>query len=101
MAATALIGAPFTMKAMAGPEPIPMSMLSEAIPCCMRASPAKAVYSTATPCWPKKPLRIPISTGTNENASATALPTRRSSAAFAEGAKPKMHATMRTSAVEQ
>jgi hypothetical protein len=81
IAATPLIGAPLTMNAMAGPEPRAMSRLSEAIACCMRASPAKEIDSISSPFLAKKPLRMPMSSGTNENASGTALPTRSFSAA--------------------
>src|SRR5262245_49455664 len=81
MAVTALIGAPLAMNAMAGPDPSAMSRLSDAIACCMRASPANAIDSISSPCLAKKPLRMPMSSGTNENASGTALPTRSFSAA--------------------
>src|SRR6516164_3154351 len=83
MAATALIGAPLTMNAIAGPEPSAMSRLSDAIACCMRASPVNAIDSMSRPLFAKKPLRMPMSSGTNENASGTALPTRSGSAARA------------------
>src|SRR5262245_24181166 len=86
MAVTALMGAPLAMNAMAGPEPSAMSRLSEAMACCMRASPANAIDSISSPCLAKMPLRMPISSGTNENASGTALPTRSFSAAPAGGA---------------
>src|SRR5262245_2845062 len=87
MAATALIGEPLTMNAIAGPEPSAMSRLSEAIACCMRASPAKAIDSISSPYLAKNPLRMPMSSGTNENASGTALPTRSFSAAPAGAAR--------------
>src|SRR5580700_2707173 len=83
MAATPLIGEPLTMKAKAGPEPSAMSMESDAIACCSLASPAKAEPSTSRPFSLKKPLRMPMSSGVNENASGTALPTRKVSAACA------------------
>src|SRR5580700_8679280 len=83
MAATPLIGEPLTMKAKAGPEPSAMSMESEAIACCSLASPAKALPSTSRPLFLKKPLRMPMSSGVNENASGTALPTRKVSMACA------------------
>ncbi len=60
-----------------------MSIESAAAACCMRASPAKAIDSTSTLFFWKMPLRMPTSGGTNENASATALPTRSLSAAAA------------------
>src|SRR5262249_19403907 len=66
--------------AIAGPEPSAMSRLSDAIACCMRASPVKAIDSISRPCFANNPLRMPISSGTNENASGTALPTRSVSA---------------------
>src|SRR5580700_8016114 len=86
MAATPLIGEPLTMKARAGPEPSAMSMESDAIACCSLASPAKAEPSTSRPFSLKKPLRMPMSSGVNENASGTALPTRKVSAAGAGAA---------------
>src|SRR5215468_8827558 len=88
MAATALIGAPLTMNAIAGPEPSAMSRLSDAIACCIRASPVKAIDSMSRPLFANKPLRMPMSSGTNENASGTALPTRSVSAAPAPGIEP-------------
>ena len=88
MAATALIGAPLTMNAIAGPGPSATSRLSEAIACCMRASPVKAIDSMSSPLFANRPLRMPMSRGTNENASGTALPTRRVSAAPAPGIQP-------------
>src|SRR5262245_21889436 len=87
MAATPLMGEPLMMNAIAGPEPSAMSRLSDAIACCMRASPANAIDSISSPCLAKNPLRMPISSGTNENASGTALPTRSFSAAPAGGAR--------------
>src|SRR5262245_40541894 len=87
MAATPLIGEPLMMNAIAGPEPSAMSRLSDAIACCMRASPANAIDSISSPCLAKNPLRMPISSGTNENASGTALPTRSFSAAPAGAAR--------------
>src|SRR5262249_13120192 len=89
MAATALIGAPLTMNAIAGPEPSATSRLSDAIACCMRASPVKAIDSMSRPLFANRPLRMPMSSGTNENASGTALPTRSGSAARAGDAKNK------------
>src|ERR1700688_4513480 len=86
MAATPLIGEPLTMKARAGPEPSAMSIESEAIACCSLASPAKAEPSTSRPLFLKKPLRMPMSSGVNENASGTALPTRKVSVACAGAA---------------
>src|SRR5262245_31916213 len=82
MAATPLMGEPLTMNAIAGPEPSAMSRLSDAIACCMRASPANAIDSISSPCLAKNPFLMPISSGTNENASGTALPTRSLSAAL-------------------
>src|SRR5712692_817359 len=81
MPATPLIGAPLTMNAMAGPEPSRTSIESAAAACCMRASPANAIDSISSPLAAKMPLRIPTSSGTNEKASGTALPTRSFSAA--------------------
>ena len=46
----------------------------------MRASPAKAINSISMPFFWKNPFFMPTSSGTNENASGTALPTRRVSA---------------------
>src|SRR5262245_59853236 len=86
MAATPLIGEPLTMNAMAGPEPSAMSRLSAAIACCILASPAKATDSTSMPFFAKMPCFMPTSSGTNENASGTALPTRSFSAASADAA---------------
>ena len=54
----------------------------------MRASPVNAIDSMSRPLLAKKPLRMPMSSGTNENASGTALPTRSVSAAPAPGIKP-------------
>src|SRR6202035_5786196 len=62
MAAPALPGEPLTMKAMPGPEPIPMSIEFAVIACCNLASPANALASTSTPFFAKKPLRLPIFT---------------------------------------
>src|SRR5262249_728614 len=84
------------MNAIAGPEPSAMSRLSEAIACCMRASPVKAIASMSRPCFAKKPLRMPMSRGTNENASGTALPTRSVSAAPTLRDKGKAPATSRS-----
>src|ERR1019366_1978860 len=81
IAAMPLIGAPLAMNAIAGPEPSAISMLSAAIACCMRASPAKMLDSIWSPFCANSPLRIPISSGTNEKATPTALPTRSVSAA--------------------
>ena len=81
MAATALTVEPLTMKAMPGPEPIPMSIEFAVIACCNLASPANALASASTPFFAKKPLRMPMSSGVNENASGTALATRSGSAA--------------------
>jgi hypothetical protein len=50
------------------------------------ASPAKALPSTSRPLFLKKPLRMPMSSGVNENASGTALPTRKVSVASAGAA---------------
>src|SRR5207244_3917902 len=82
------IGAALPMNAIAGPEPSATSRLSEAIACCMRASPVKAIDSISRPLFANKPLRMPMSSGTNENASGTALPTRKVSAAAAPGIEP-------------
>jgi len=60
-----------------------MSMESDAMACCSLASPAKAEPSTSRPFSLKKPLRMPMSSGVNENASGTALPTRKVAAACA------------------
>src|SRR5262245_13801028 len=87
MAATPLMGEPLMMNAIAGPEPSAMSTLSDAIACCMRASPANEIDSISSPCLAKNPLRMPMSSGTNENASGTALPTRSFSAAPAGAAR--------------
>jgi len=78
-----LIGAPLAMNAIAGPEPTRMSIEPAAAACCIRASPVKAIDSTSRPFLAKMPVRMPISIGVNENASATALPTRSFSAACA------------------
>jgi hypothetical protein len=83
MAATPLIGAPLTMKAIAGPEPSRRSIESAAAACCMRASPAKAMSSGSILFFWKMPALTPTSGGTKLNASATALPTRTLSAAAA------------------
>src|SRR5262249_10135659 len=83
-----LVGAGVGMKGIGGPEPSATSRLSEAIACCMRASPVKAIDSMSSPLFANKPLRMPMSSGTNENASGTALPTRSVSAAPAPGTEP-------------
>src|SRR5262245_46624783 len=101
MAATALIGAPLTMNAIAGPEPSAMSRLSDAIACCMRASPVNAIESMSRPLFANKPLRMPMSSGTNENASGTALPTRKVSAAPAPGPKNNALATESSAAIKE
>ena len=85
MAAIALIGEPFMMNAIAGPEPSARSIESDAIACCILASPANAIDSASMPYFWKKPFFMPMSSGTNENASGTALPTLSLSTA-AEGA---------------
>ena len=78
MAAIAFTGEPLAMKAMPGPEPSATSILSAAIACCSLASPAKAVACTSRPSFLKMPSWMPTSSGTKENASGTALPTRNS-----------------------
>src|SRR5262249_58841671 len=57
------------------------SSLTAAIACCTRASQVNAMESMSRPLFAKKPLRMPMSSGTNENASGTALPTGKVSAA--------------------
>src|SRR6266700_2563431 len=47
MAAMALIGEPLTMKAIAGPEPSARSIESDAMACCIFASPANAIDSAS------------------------------------------------------
>src|SRR5262249_49826721 len=101
MAATALIGAPLTMNAIARPEPSATSRLSDAIACCMRASPVNAIDSISRLLFANKPLRMPMSSGTNENASGTALPTRKVSAALAPGPKNKALATESIAAIKE
>src|ERR1700730_14921226 len=76
MAATPTTGAPLTMKASSGPEPRPTSMLPAASACCNLALPPKSYFSTSIACLLKIPVSMPISPGTKENASDTALPTR-------------------------
>ncbi len=80
MAAMPFTGEPLTMKASPGPEPSAMSMPSAAIACCRRASPPKFAISMSRPCRLKMPVRTPMSSGTKENASRPALPTRSRSA---------------------
>src|SRR6516165_6629492 len=94
-----LIFAPLTMNAIAGPEPSAMSRLSDAIACCMRASPVNAIDSMSRPLFANRPLRMPMSSGTNENASGTALPTRSGSAARAPGTRIKPLAASNSTAV--
>src|SRR5262245_7447766 len=101
MAATALIGAPLTTNAIAGPEPSATSRLSDAIACCMRASPVNAIESMSRPLFAKKPLRMPMSSGTNENASGTALPTRKVSAAPEPCTKSKALASESIAAIKE
>src|SRR5262249_51873972 len=84
MAAIPLIGEPFMMKAIAGPEPSARSIESDAIACCIFASPANAIDSASMPYFWKKPFFMPMSSGTNENASGTALLTLSFSAAADE-----------------
>ena len=87
MAATALAGTPLAGKAMPGPLPKPISMLSETRPCCMRASPAKPVTTSSSPCLAKMPTSSPTSIGVKVQANGTALPIRSLSAAGALAAK--------------
>ena len=87
IAAIAFAGDPFMMNAMPGPEPSATSIPSPAVACCSLASPAKAINSISRPYFWKMPLRIPTSSGTNEKASGTALPTRNLSAAKDDVAK--------------
>src|SRR5262245_26807346 len=101
MAATALIGAPLTMNAIAGPEPSAMSRLSDAIACCMRASPVKAIASMSRPLFANKPLRMPMSSGTNENASGTALPIRSLSVALAPATSNELLASQSSAAIKE
>ena len=86
IAAMPLMGEPLTMKASAGPELSAMSTLSAAMPCCSLASPPKLEISRSRPCFLKMPVCAPTSTGTKENASRPALPTRKVSAVPADGA---------------
>src|ERR1051325_4954006 len=95
MAAIALIGEPFLMKAIAGPEPSARSIVSDAIACCIFASPANAIDSGSTPYFWKKPFFIPMSSGTNEKASGTALPTLSFSAAVAGAASSRLASSAR------
>jgi hypothetical protein len=83
MAPTALAGTPFTMNAMPGPLPMPMSTESEVRPCWSLASPLNAEASTSMPCLAKMPIWMPTSSGVKVQANATALPTRSFSAALA------------------
>src|SRR5262245_48480675 len=101
MAATALIGAPLTMHAIPGPEPSATSRLSDAIACCMRASPVNAIDSMSRPLFANRPLRMPMSSGTNENASGTALPTRSGSAAPAPGTRIEPLASKSIAAIKE
>ena len=87
MAATALAGTPFARKPMPGPLPKLTSMLSETRPCCIRASPAKPVTVSSSPCLAKVPVSTPTSIGVKVQAKGTALPTRTLSAASATEAK--------------
>ena len=84
MAATPLIGAPLAMNAMAGPgaeQDVDASRRPPPAACGRR----RRTRSTRSPAraWRRCPVRMPMSTGTNENASGTALPTRSFSAARA------------------
>src|ERR1700685_95769 len=83
MAATALAGTPLAMKAMPGPEPMPISIEPEARSCCSLASPADADSSISRPCLAKMPAAMPISSGVNDQANGTTLATRSFSAAWA------------------
>ena len=56
MAATAFAGTPLAMKAMPGPLPMPMSMLSAVSACCILASPPNAETSISTPCLANMPV---------------------------------------------
>src|SRR5215831_16855644 len=87
IAAMPFTGEPLTMKASPGPEPSAMSIPSAAIACCSLASPPKLAISMSRFCRRKMPVRTPMSTGTNENASRPALPTRRVSAEAAVAAR--------------
>src|SRR5579864_1833930 len=84
MAATAFAGTPLTMKAMPGPEPMPISIEPEVRSCCSLASPADADSSMSRPCLAKMPVCMPMSSGVNDQANGTTLATRSFSAAFAE-----------------
>jgi hypothetical protein len=85
MAATALAGTPLARNPIPAPLPRPKSMLSDTSACCTRASPAKPVTSSSSPCLAKVPTAMPTSIGVNVQANGTALPTRtRSAAAAAE-----------------
>src|ERR1700722_6422311 len=86
MAAMPRTGEPLTMKASPGPEPSAMSIAPAAIACCNLASPPKLAISMSRPCCLKIPVRTPTSSGTNENASRPALPTRSVSAEAAVAA---------------
>src|SRR5438477_434138 len=70
MAATAFAGTPLAMKAMPGPLPIPMSMLSAVSACCNLASPPNADTSISSPCLANRPVVIPTSTGVKDHAKA-------------------------------
>src|SRR5580704_17449242 len=83
MAATALAGTPLAMKAMPGPEPMPMSIEPEARSCCSLASPADADSSISRPCLAKMPAAMPTSSGVNDQANGTTLATRSFSVAWA------------------
>src|SRR5579883_27900 len=86
IAAMPFTGEPLTMNASPGPEPSAMSIASAAIACCSLASPAKLAIWMSSPRCLKMPVRTPTSSGTNENASRPALPTRKVSAEAAVAA---------------
>src|SRR5580693_8610220 len=91
MAATAFAGTPLAMKAMPGPEPMPISIEPEARSCCSLASPADADSSMSRPCLAKMPAWMPISSGVNDQANGTTLATRSFSAACAGASQVTSH----------
>ncbi len=76
IAATPSTGAPLATKLSSGPEPMPISMLFEASPCCSLALPPKLYSSISSPCSLKMPDCMPTSSGVKVKALVTALPTR-------------------------
>src|SRR5580704_12147076 len=95
MAATALAGTPLTMKAMPGPEPMPISIEPEARSCCSLASPAEAEASISRLCLAKMPAAMPMSSGVNDQANGTTLATRSFSAACAGASEAANASTAR------